>query len=134
MDGSSSEVSQNDVSSSDAYAKSDIYYQPQDACDGWCGTGFLNCSSTECLSQLNACVMNSKCQSAAKCMDNCNGNHTCMTACYGQAVPGTSVDLLASLVSCGQQGSCIGYFNPVCGNGVCEPPESAMACPQDCGS
>ncbi len=87
------------------------------------------CLSKACPSQYKTCFGDSACVAAVACINNGGAPQQC-----AGSDPKVGKEL-NSLLQCGQQNNCLGgATTAVCGNGQCEPGETAKNCPQDCST
>ena len=101
-------------------------------CNDDCGKtpasgSFPECALEACSSSLQACLMDQKCLAAGNCVTDCGESESCQGQCISAAGS-------AAAAKIGQIQSCMAEAcsGPVCGNGTCEPGESASSCPTDC--
>ncbi|MBI5621330.1 hypothetical protein HY933_00495, partial [Candidatus Falkowbacteria bacterium] len=89
------------------------------------------CSQDEtCDEGTDSCVPNVECQVDADCDDGlfCNGTETCESGfCANGAEPCTQDETCDELTD-----TCTGVTPPVCGDFLCETPETVATCPVDC--
>lgn len=109
--------------------------------DGICAEGETNqscpedcaeasCFQTSCPDELATCLDNEGCTSLYECWTECE-NSTCQSACFTTATP-AAIALMQDLVTCGEAAGCGTTIEPTCGDGTCDPSETAESCPEDC--
>ncbi len=93
----------------------------------------IDCVKDKCSKQVKTCVADKDCEKIMDCAAKCEGIQ-CMISCW-QKGGGKGQNLFMPVAQCAQQKNCLsgGPPQPICGNGQCEPGESSMSCPKDCG-
>ena len=92
--------------------------EPQEALFG--------CLSDACPAQWEDCLDDPVCSDALPCLNECvEGGGT---GCTYQCMPPEGNDVMLELGVCGFDNGC----GNTCGNGQCDPGESADSCPEDC--
>jgi hypothetical protein len=91
----------------------------------------LVCAKAKCEKTYIACSNDAQCNKALDCIAKCTET-SCINSCAAQNTG--ALQLLIPLAQCAQQQGCLsgGGGGAVCGNGKCEPGESAQSCPKDC--
>ncbi len=95
----------------------------------------ITCVESACPTQVATCEADAACAKVLDCAKNC-ADQNCIFGCVG----GGGFNLPAGLqdvYTCGNNAKCFagggtGPTNPVCGNGTCDPGETATSCPKDC--
>lgn len=122
---------------------------PDAACNGDCGVmNTIGCQKNVCPSQWAACAKDPACAKAVACVEQCGlGDEPCYSACLPAGDPQSPV---YAFLGCGGK-SCKPKTKPlcgagicssncpvdcatptVCGDGICQPKESAASCSKDC--
>jgi hypothetical protein len=92
------------------------------------GTDLEGCLTDNCAPQWNACMGDAACAGALPCLNECvEGGGT---GCTYQCMPDQENDALLALGTCGGQNGC----GNICGDGECDPGETADSCPEDCSN
>lgn len=91
------------------------------------------CLKAKCFANFTACHFDAICQSIVVCAQNCDTDVACAQNCFAPVTIALGKQA-ADLRTCGINQKCLPGSNAVCGDGKCEPPETASACPADCGS
>lgn len=99
-----------------------------DNCPQDCGGDPLTCAKEKCPKEFATCVSDSACAKLIACFAGCNDD-ACYEKCFDQA-PDGALPAFMPLAQCAEK-QCNGG-GPVCGDGVCEPGETAQQCPSDC--
>ncbi len=92
----------------------------------------ISCVQNNCPKQLDQCLAQPACAQATECFLACDDD-ACFEKCL-QKVPPEAFKTFGPLMNCAQQAGCTGdpQPGPVCGDGMCQPGESPMNCPEDC--
>jgi hypothetical protein len=93
------------------------------------------CLQKNCVGELQACSLDGQCAVTLGCVAGCQDGG-CLGICRTKAAAaGGLSDATNTLFLCAAQAKCAGggTTQPVCGNGKCEPGESAKTCATDCG-
>ena len=88
----------------------------------------FGCLSEACPAQWEACLSNPVCADALPCLNECVESGG--TGCTYQCMPQQENQQILELGQCGGQNGC----GNICGDGECDPGETADSCPQDCSN
>ncbi|MBM4342019.1 MAG: hypothetical protein FJ100_01380 [Deltaproteobacteria bacterium] len=89
----------------------------------------VKCMQAKCASQVTACKADPVCAASYKCIEGCK-DIACLAKC---PQPPETNAAASALQVCSSKQQCVpGATTPVCGNGTCEPGETASTCAQDC--
>ena len=95
----------------------------------------LECLEGACGPETQACRDNPNCGVQIECLEACDDDPDCVDECVALGSP---TDAGTALTACAQEAQCFGGGGPgpnpggFCGDGVCDGPEDANSCPDDC--
>ena len=102
--------------------------ETQSGCPADC-TPLGVCVMSNCYDALQACLSAASCRGIMDCVAACGSSGGCANDCASGTPPGP--DYYGSLGNCIKQNGC-GQPVATCGDGACQPGETAKNCSQDC--